>query len=381
MNDKIRILQVAQAAGGVDKYIQMLFKYMDRDKFENILICSWDYQEQKYADLVASFEQINMQRAIGLADLKAVFKVRKLIRKYHPEIVYAHSSKAGAITRIANIGMKNICIYNPHGWAFNMKGSKIKLMVFSLIEKIEALFCEKIICISEAEKLSALNKKICANDKLQVIKNGVDISKYEEQILLGQSKISRALLNIPKDAYIIGMVGRISPQKAPDTFINAAALIKKHISKAFFIIVGDGEQREQIESLASEQGLTDSLIITGWIDNVIDYIELFDIALLLSRWEGFGLVLAEYMIAGKPIIATKVDAIPEIINDEENGLLVNVDDVEAVYKSVIRLHDDEQLGLDFANKGLKIAREKYDARRVSKEHENLFKDLMSRGEK
>lgn len=112
--NKIRILHVAQAAGGVDRYIRMLLKYLDKDKFENILVCSQDFHKEDYNDLVDYFEQIEMTRAIGGSDLKAIKAVRKLIRKYNPDIVYAHSSKAGAIARVADIGLKNHCVYAFH---------------------------------------------------------------------------------------------------------------------------------------------------------------------------------------------------------------------------------------------------------------------------
>lgn len=112
--NKIRILHVAQAAGGVDRYIRMLLKYLDKEKFENILVCSQDFHEEDYRDLVDSFEQVEMTRAIGGNDLKAIKEVRTLIKKYNPDIVYAHSSKAGAIARVADIGLKNHCVYNPH---------------------------------------------------------------------------------------------------------------------------------------------------------------------------------------------------------------------------------------------------------------------------
>ena len=88
MKNKIRILHVAQAAGGVDRYIQMLLKYLDKEKVENILVCSQDFHKDDYNGLVDYFEQIEMTRAIGGNDLKAIKEVRALIKKYNPDIVY-----------------------------------------------------------------------------------------------------------------------------------------------------------------------------------------------------------------------------------------------------------------------------------------------------
>ena len=86
--DKIRILHIAQAAGGVDRYIRMLLKYLDKEKFENILVCSQDFREEDYKNLVDFFEQVKMDRAIGSNDLKAIGEVRRLIKRYNPDIVY-----------------------------------------------------------------------------------------------------------------------------------------------------------------------------------------------------------------------------------------------------------------------------------------------------
>lgn len=123
---KIRILHVVQAAGGVDRYIRMLLKYLDKEEFENIMVCSQDFHKGDYKGLADCFEQIEMNRAIGMSDLKSIREVRKQIKKYNPDIIYAHSSKAGAIARMADIGLKNRCVYNPHGWAFNMRCSEKK---------------------------------------------------------------------------------------------------------------------------------------------------------------------------------------------------------------------------------------------------------------
>ena len=371
--NKIRILHVAQAAGGVDRYIRMLLKYLDKEKFENILVCSQDFHEEDYRDLVDSFEQVEMTRAIGGRDLKAIKGVRALIKKYNPDIVYAHSSKAGAIARAADIGLRNRCVYNPHGWAFNMRCSAKKKAMYTAIEKIAAPFCDKIICISDAEKQSALDKKICREDKLQVIFNGVDIESYENGV---RGAIKRKDLNIPEDAFVVGMVGRMSPQKAPDVFVKMAKQVKDEVPNAHFIIVGNGNQEDEIRKYAEDNGFSNSLHITGWVDNPMSYVELFDVACLLSRWEGFGLALPEYMMAGKPIVASRVDAIPNIIRNGENGLLVEVDDDIGTSKAVLRILREDGLRKKIVAQGLEDVHNRFNARRVSEEHSKLFNKEM-----
>ena len=371
--NKIKILHVAQAAGGVDRYIRMLLKYLDKEKFENILVCSQDFHEEDYRDLVDSFEQVEMTRAIGGNDLRAIGAVRALIKKYNPDVVYAHSSKAGAIARVADIGLKNHCIYNPHGWAFNMRCSAKKKAMYTAIERVAAPFCDKIICISDAEKQAALEKKICRDDKLQVIFNGVDIDAYENGI---HGAVKRKDLNIPEDALVVGMVGRMSPQKAPDVFVKMAKQVKDEVPNAHFIIVGNGNQEDEIRKYAEDNGFSNSLHITGWVDNPMSYVELFDVACLLSRWEGFGLALPEYMMAGKPIVASRVDAIPNIIRNGENGLLVEVDDDIGASKAVLRILREDGLRKKIVAQGLEDVHNRFNARRVSEEHSKLFNKEM-----
>ena len=310
----------------------------DKEKFENIVVLSQNFKKDDYKDIADTFVSIKMERAIGKHDIEAIRQLRKLIKKYTPDIVYAHSSKAGAIARIANIGMKNYCIYNPHGWAFNMQVAKKKQSLYTFIEKVEAPFCNKIVCISNAEKKSALDKKICSEKKLQVIFNGIDIEAYKQS---NEYFIRRENLNIPEDAFVIGMVGRISKQKAPDIFVEAAKKIKEEIKNAYFIIVGGGDMENEIKEYISAHNMQNCFHITGWVENPMEYVKLFDVACLLSRWEGFGLVLPEYMLAGKPIVASKVDAIPDIITSGENGILVEPDNSEEVKNEILKLYENK----------------------------------------
>lgn len=361
---KIKIVHVAECIGGVDKYLRSLIKYMNHDKFENVVILSQLYNKDEYEKFVDCVEQINMAHGMGLKTISSANNIRKLIKKHNPDVVYAHSSIAGAVTRLACIGLKCKVIYNPHGWSFNMESNK--KIIFIALEKLMAKFCDTIICISGAEKQSALEKKICKEEKLHVIYNGIEVDR--------KPKKTRVELGIPEEVFVVGMVGRICKQKAPDTFIKMA----KYIKDAYFVIVGDvlegvAEERKEIVDLANEFGV--QLKITGWVDNPLDYIGTFDVACLLSRWEGFGLAIPEYMLCDKPIIATRVDAIPYLIEDGVNGLLVEVDNYNDAAKAVVRIRNDKELSKKLIENGKRDVLEKYDVRRVSKETEEVIDKL------
>ena len=371
MNKRIRVLHVAEAAGGVERYLQTLFKYSDKEQVENVLVCSQNYDYKKIKSLADKVIVLKMAHQIDpTSDIKVEKALRRIIKQLKPDIVYAHSSKAGALARIADLGLKNRVIYNPHGWAFNMQQSAKKKEMYKWVEKISAHFCDKIVCISDAEKESALREKICKPSKLQVIYNGIDLEAIKNTI-----PKTKAELNIPEDAFVVGMVGRLSKQKAPDVFVKAAKLIKDKIPNAYFLMVGDGELRGQVENLIHQYDLGSSFLITGWVDNPTAYMKIMDVGMLLSRWEGFGLVLPEYMACGVPIVATNVDAIPNIIKDGVNGMLVNKDSFVGVQKVCTGLKNDTELKDRIIASAKSMVRNKFGAKRVAKESIGLYKDL------
>lgn len=371
MERKIRVLHVAEAAGGVERYLETLFKY-SKDKVENILVCSQNYDYEKFKRLADRVIVLKMAHDIQpSSDIKVERTLRRIIKQLKPDIVYAHSSKAGAFARIADLGLNNKVIYNPHGWAFNMQQSAKKQEMYKWVEKISAHFCDKIVCISDAEKESALREKICKPSKLQVIYNGIDLEEIEKTV-----PMSRTQLGIPEDAFVVGMVGRLSKQKAPDTFVKAAELIKEKIPNAFFLMVGDGELRDQIEGLINQYDLGSSFLITGWVDNPTAYMKIMNVGMLLSRWEGFGLVLPEYMACGVPIVATNVDAIPNIIQDGINGMLVDKDDYHKAADAVDRLFKQPDLTSSLVKTADNIVKTRFNGKRVAQNSEQLYKELI-----
>lgn len=372
MERKIRILHIAQSAGGVKRYIQMLVKYLDHTVFENYLLVSNDTDISTYTSVSDHVEQIDMRREIGLHDVSSIVAVRKVIRRTQPDIIYAHSSKAGALARLANLGLNRPCIYNPHGWAFNMKESPKKQKLYAVLERVLTPLSDEIICISNTEKKSALQNRICSESKITVIQSGIDLERFSEK---PEKPLSRNTLHIPENAFIVGMVGRLAKQKAPDVFVEMAKEVLKNIPEAYFLMVGDGELRQQTEAQIAAAGMKDRFYITGWTDTPQDYVNLFDVAVLLSRWEGFGLVLPEYMLAGKPIVAAKVDAIPELIQDRVNGLLVEPEAPRAACDAVYELYRDAELREKFVRQGALDVYEKYDVKRVAEAHKCLFQRL------
>lgn len=370
----MKITHILECAGGVERYLEMLASRLTKKGFEQTIVCSHSVNLEKLKDSAEACYVTDMRQTFNpLAVIKIIKQVRRDIKASNPDIVYCHSSFAGVFGRLAAIGMRCKVVYNPHGWAFNMRNtSSMKLRVFRTLEQLFAHFTDKIVCISEAEFESAIDNHISSEDKLELIPNGIDIEAVRSSM-----GVSRSELGITEDAFVVGMIGRLSSQKAPDVFIRAAEIIHKEIPNSAFIIVGDGKQREEIEDFAQQRGL--HLVVTGWTDNPYSYLKAFDVAMLLSRWEGFGLAIFEYMAAEKNVVATIADAIPSLMEDGVDGFLVDIDNPGQAADKVLWLRNHPNEAEEMRQKALRKVKSKFDINRVVKQHINMFNELIAIG--
>lgn len=317
MGKRCKILHIALVhGGGVEVYTRMLIEHTYKH-YDTILICASAYNKKLLPANACAIYDVDVPRKISVReDLKAALAMRKIIKKENPEFVYCHSSMAGALGRIAALGLGCKVIYNPHGWSFDMAVSSKKKKFYRFLEKFLAMTTDKIVTISEYEKRIALNNKICHENKIEVIYNGIDLD------ICKSINVERTRFGYKEKDFIVGCAARLSEQKDPLLFAEVAGYIAKKQPDARFIWVGDGELRENFITALQKNNVFDQTIITGWVDNPCEYISIFDVAVLLSKWEGFGLCLAEYIALGKPVAATNVGAVSEIIQDGICGKLI-----------------------------------------------------------
>ncbi len=374
--EKISVVHIAQSEGaGVTDYIKILIRGMNKNRYNVIIIGSHYYEKERryFEDNGCKLMTLAMEREIKiLNDLGCMLKLRKLIKVLKPDILHIHSSKAGVIARIANLGLSSKVIYNAHGWSFNMKVSKKKICFYACIERTLAKATNVIVNISKNEYDTAIKIGVPAH-KMIVIKNAIDTkvayNKYDKSSILEE-------LHIPKDAYVIGMCGRICEQKAPQVFIEVCSEIAKLMPKTYFLMIGDGELKDDVARLADKYHIGDKLRITGWTNEPQKFISILDIALLTSKWEGFGLVLLQYMLQHKPVIAAKVGGIPEIVKHEQTGVLVQWNDVNNYVNSILRIKNDELLRCMITQNAYNMLTMQYDIEQLVKQHEDLYNQIV-----
>lgn len=268
----------------------MLLSEMEKqDKYEHILVLSEDYNNQieKFKNISKKIYSLPMQRSIfSLKNLKSINELKKIIKKEHPDIIYMHSSFAGAIGRLSIPFNKKVKkIYNAHGWYFNAQISEKKKKIFTFLEKILAKNTDMIINISKSEYESALENKIAPKEKMCIIENGMDFSKYDN-IEQYRDEI-RKKYKIEENEIVIGVAARLDEQKDPITFIKSARILDKKYKNLKFMYIGGGNLEKDVINYAKNNNLQDKLIITGWVEDYQKYISALDIAVLPSKWEGF----------------------------------------------------------------------------------------------
>ena len=312
VNKKIKVLHFTQAnGGGIDTYLRMYLKYAKVNKFSNVLITTG---ENKFSNL-DGFYHVDIEQTFSpIKLLKYAYNIRKLIKVEMPDIIYLHSTFGGVIGRMANIGLKSKVAYNPHGWSFKMNVSKNKIFIYKLVEKVLSYFTDKFILISKSEYEEA-EKIGISPSKLELVYNGIDVENLNTSI--NNEEV------LPKDRYIIGMVGRITEQKNPLFFVEFAKEVVKKYPETLFVIVGDGELRKQVENRIAEYNIANNFLITGWVSEPSNYVRRFNQAVLFSKWEGLSLAAAEYMAMKKPILVSNIGGLVDLIINEESGFIIN----------------------------------------------------------
>ncbi len=263
-------------------------------------------------------------------DLRAFIPVYRAIKKFKPDIIHAHSSKAGIIARFwsAVLNVKPI-IFTAHGWVFT-EGRKFWIRwLLAQIERIAAITTTKIICVSEHDRELAIKFKVASPEKLIVIHNGVDISLFQN-IVKSQPRNNKP---------VITFVGRLAPPKDLFFLIDVA----ERINNAVFWIVGDGELREKVKRYISKKGLIDRVVLFWERCDIPEILSQTDIFVLPSRWEGLPLAIIEAMMAGLPVVASNVGGISELIEDGVNGFLIPPRDAVRFTKALQILIEDETL--------------------------------------
>ncbi|MBN2244685.1 MAG: glycosyltransferase family 4 protein [Candidatus Aminicenantes bacterium] len=250
---------------------------------------------------------------------KSVLTIRKIIRKKEIDLVFTNSAVvfSGALAA-------RMC-HRPHIWILHeiLKGDNIQFWCF-LGSRVLVKFITGISCRVIVNSL-ATQAPLGDHSKIRLVYNGIPLTKDQDQIC----SETRDELGLKKSDTILGMVGRVCPEKGQSKVVEAFAQLKNHFPALKLLMVGEIKDKKYflgIEKRKNELSLNEDVIFTGRLDNILDVIRTMDILIVASRIESFGRVIIEAMSVNTPVVAVRSGGIPEIIEDGTNGFLVPSDD-------------------------------------------------------
>lgn len=381
--------------GGPTYNVSYLTKYMPPE-YETLLVggmndaseaCS-DYIVQKLG--IHAIKISEMIRSInGYNDVVAYEKIKSIIKRYQPDIVHTHASKAGVLGRQAAISCGvPVIVHTFHGHIFNSYFNKYVTETFRKIEQHYAKKTSAIVAISEIQKqeLSEIYK-IAPAEKFRVIPLGFDLNRFQENKSIKREAF-RKEYGIADDDIAVSIVGRLVPVKNHRMFIDSIKNVKSKTNKNVRgVIVGDGDLRDGLIEYANAQGLTCStpnskiensdIIFTSWIKDA-DYVFAgSEISALTSLNEGTPVSIIESQAANVPVVSTVVGGIRDVVIEGKTAMLSPTQNVDAFSANLLELVENDNLRKQMSENGWTFVRDKFHYTRLVNDMKNLYDELLA----
>jgi len=296
-------------------------------------------------------------------DLRAYVDLKRLLRRFQPDLVHLHSSKAGVIGRLASRALEKPCVFTAHGWAYTEGVALARRKFYRYIEQRLAPLASAIITVSDYDRNLALANQVGSESQLITILNGVrDMSRH-------------APLKLKSKPVRLIMVARFDAQKDHLTVIHSLSKLQSLDWELEF--VGDGPLKNNAEQVVNELGLGKKVIFSGIQRDIPDRLFASDIFILSSRWEGLPLSILEAMSAALPVVATNVGGVPETIEDGCTGYLVETGDTNALAHKLELLIKDDHKRNALGAQGRKLYEEKFALKRMIDETEQVYAQILA----
>ena len=272
----------------------------------------------------------------GVSDAIVFGQLLRLMRALRPHVVHTHTAKAGTLGRLAaRVARVPVVVHTYHGHVFHGYFPPGRTRAFLAIERVLGRWTDSLLAVSETVRRELLALGVGAPGSFRVMPLGLDLDRYAAAD--DRRGELCAELGISRDAPLVAIVARLVPIKAHEMFLRAAARVRERVPTSQFLVVGDGERRRPLETLAGELGLGANVRFLGWrrdLERV--YADAWIVA-LTSRNEGSPVSLIEAMAAGRAVVATHVGGVPDLVEEGVTGHLVPPGDAEGLARAMTDL--------------------------------------------
>lgn len=378
----IRVMRIIARlnVGGPALHVTLLTERLRPPEFESTLVCGRIGPGEGDMAYLAEERGITpvyvpeLGRELHpLRDLVTLIKLWRLMRRLKPDVVHTHTAKAGFVGRWAAwLARVPVRVHTFHGHVFHGYFGAAKTRFFLALERLTARLTDRLITISPAlrDELSGVYR-VAPAEKFAVVPLGLELAQYAAAPR-GMGTL-RAAYQIPPDAPLIGIVGRIVPIKNHALFLEMASRVLQSQPDAYFLIVGDGEERPAIEALADRLGLRTRAVFTGWMRDLVPVFSDLDLLVLSSNNEGTPTAIMQALAAGVPVVSTTVGGVPDLLRGGAWGRLVPPGDADGLAEAVLSALRDS--ALDPAIREAVLA--EYDAARLADSLAALYRTLLA----
>ena len=349
---------------GTEMQLRLLLQNLDRSLVTPhlVLLDGQSEPSRKLEPENVNAMRLGIKRLVSPRAIGAALRFRKFLRQNKIQIVqsfFPDSTRfASPLSRLSGVP-KTLGTRRNIGHWMNRRDKWIaRLYNRTLIDQI--------IANCESARQSVIEQERMQPNRVFVIPNGIETNRFKDCRPWAKTD--------QKAAITIGMVGNLRDVKGPDLLIDAAQILLRHESNLEFVIAGDGNH-EQYQSQIDRLGIQDHFTLLGSISNIPQLLSTLDIAVLPSRAEGMPNAILEYMVAGRPIVATNVGGIPELIQNRQSGILVGPESTAELADGIKLLLNDTQLAADLAKTAYREARAVYDINRIAKLHIELYQNI------
>ncbi len=387
-DEPIRVLRVIARlnVGGPSLHVSYLTEGLASRGYSTMLVAGAISEGEASMEFVADQRGIEIRSIPGLQrevspreDLRVVLDLARLIRRQRPHILHTHTAKAGTVGRVAALlsGSRRppIVLHTFHGHTLAGYFGPAKERAYRQIERTLARASDALVAVSPEVRDELVELGVAPASRFVVVRLGIDLSERLEGADHGGEL--RASLGIGLERFTVGWVGRMTAIKRAEDVLRAVRALHDQGIDAALVMVGDGPDRTALEELARELVIDGATRFVGYQEDVGRWFHAFDALLLPSRNEGTPVSAIEALASGRPVVATRVGGVPDVVRDGVDGYLVELGDVQAAADGLARLASDPELRRRMGAAGRERVLARYRVPRLVEDVDRLYRALLS----
>jgi len=372
VRERIRILEIVDKPfmGGGQIHLLSLAQGLDRDKFD-VYVCPQEggaladeLRTQGIKHVPIPFQKRRWRQNVR--------EIASVLEEHDIEIIHTHGGVAGLYGRWAARKCRTpVIVHTLHGIHYLHYRNSLLKRIYIFLERYFSRFTDALVFVSDEDKKAGQNYKLSSEERMVVLKNGIDFSVYRGMDELErQAKIKE--LSLEGFQPIVGCVARLHRQKGLIYLVRAAEKISQVFPGGRILIVGSGPLKKKLEDEARRLGLENQVWFMGERRDIPQLLSVFDVFVLSSLWEGLPYALMEAAALAKPVVATDVDGVREIVTSGETGLLVPLKSPQGLAQAVITLLQDRDYASNLGRNLKQEVTSRYTLSKMLAEMESLY---------